>query len=79
MYSYIFLKAAGIVVEMIRSKKMSGRAVLMAGPPGTGKVITEGPTVLFLLDGYCPGYRPRSRKQSSVLPDGRKRSLLFRN
>ncbi|VDP70079.1 unnamed protein product [Echinostoma caproni] len=30
-------EAAGIVVEMIRSKKMSGRAVLMAGPPGTGK------------------------------------------
>ncbi|VDP41821.1 unnamed protein product [Schistosoma mattheei] len=29
--------AAGIVVEMIRSKKMAGRAVLMAGPPGTGK------------------------------------------
>ncbi|OON14422.1 TIP49 protein, partial [Opisthorchis viverrini] len=30
-------EAAGIVVEMIRSKKMAGRAVLMAGPPGTGK------------------------------------------
>ncbi|VEL12430.1 unnamed protein product [Protopolystoma xenopodis] len=30
-------EAAGIIVEMIRSKKMAGRAVLMAGPPGTGK------------------------------------------
>ncbi|CAH1404640.1 unnamed protein product [Nezara viridula] len=30
-------EAAGIVVEMIKSKKMAGRAVLMAGPPGTGK------------------------------------------
>ncbi|ELU12497.1 hypothetical protein CAPTEDRAFT_21868 [Capitella teleta] len=30
-------EAAGIVVEMIRSKKMSGRAVLLGGPPGTGK------------------------------------------
>ncbi|ESO05157.1 hypothetical protein HELRODRAFT_191387 [Helobdella robusta] len=30
-------EAAGIVLEMIRSKKMSGRAVLLAGPPGTGK------------------------------------------
>nr|XP_022907490.1 ruvB-like helicase 1 [Onthophagus taurus] len=28
---------AGIVVDMIRSKKMAGRAVLLAGPPGTGK------------------------------------------
>ncbi|XP_014252061.1 ruvB-like helicase 1 [Cimex lectularius] len=30
-------EAAGIVVEMIKAKKMAGRAVLMAGPPGTGK------------------------------------------
>ncbi|KAL5014680.1 hypothetical protein ScPMuIL_008950 [Solemya velum] len=30
-------EAAGIVVELIRSKKMAGRAVLLAGPPGTGK------------------------------------------
>lgn len=30
-------EAAGIVVDMIRSKKMAGRAALMAGPPGTGK------------------------------------------
>lgn len=31
-------QACGIIVELIRSKKMSGRAVLLAGPPGTGKV-----------------------------------------
>ncbi|MFT7800766.1 ruvB-like 1-like [Arapaima gigas] len=30
-------EASGIVVELIRSKKMAGRAVLLAGPPGTGK------------------------------------------
>jgi RuvB-like protein 1 (pontin 52) len=30
-------EAAGIVVDMIRTKKMAGRAVLLAGPPGTGK------------------------------------------
>lgn len=30
-------QAAGIVVDMIKSKKMAGRAVLLAGPPGTGK------------------------------------------
>ncbi|XP_047105754.1 ruvB-like helicase 1 [Schistocerca piceifrons] len=30
-------EAAGIVVDMIRSKKMAGRACLLAGPPGTGK------------------------------------------
>lgn len=31
-------EAAGIVVELVRSKRMAGRAVLLAGPPGTGKV-----------------------------------------
>lgn len=31
------LKAAGIIVDMIKTRKMSGRAVLVAGPPGTGK------------------------------------------
>ncbi|XP_013189421.1 ruvB-like helicase 1 [Amyelois transitella] len=30
-------EAAGIVVDMIRNKKMAGRALLFAGPPGTGK------------------------------------------
>ncbi|CCW66451.1 unnamed protein product [Phytomonas sp. Hart1] len=30
-------EAGGIVVELIRSKKMAGRALLFAGPPGTGK------------------------------------------
>ncbi|PSN38444.1 RuvB-like 1 [Blattella germanica] len=30
-------EAAGIVVDMIKSKKMAGRACLLAGPPGTGK------------------------------------------
>lgn len=30
-------EAAGIVVEMVKRGKMAGRAVLLAGPPGTGK------------------------------------------
>ncbi len=30
-------KACGVVVDLIKSKKMSGRAVLLAGGPGTGK------------------------------------------
>lgn len=29
-------EAAGIIVDLIRSKNMPGRAVLLAGPPGTG-------------------------------------------
>lgn len=30
-------QACGVVVDLIRAKKMSGRAVLLAGGPGTGK------------------------------------------
>ncbi|EPE36664.1 P-loop containing nucleoside triphosphate hydrolase [Glarea lozoyensis ATCC 20868] len=30
-------EACGIIVDLIRTKKMSGRAVLLAGGPGTGK------------------------------------------
>lgn len=30
-------EAAGIILELIRQKKMAGRALLLAGPPGTGK------------------------------------------
>lgn len=30
-------EAAGIIVDLIKGKKMAGRAILFAGPPGTGK------------------------------------------
>jgi RuvB-like protein 1 (pontin 52) len=30
-------EAAGLIVDLIKNKKMAGRAVLLAGPPGTGK------------------------------------------
>lgn len=30
-------EACGVIVELIQSKKMAGRAILLAGPPGTGK------------------------------------------
>ncbi|TVK90554.1 RuvB-like 1 [Bagarius yarrelli] len=30
-------EACGIIVDMVRLKKMAGRAVLLSGPPGTGK------------------------------------------
>jgi RuvB-like protein 1 (pontin 52) len=49
-------EAAGLVVELIKSKKMAGRALLMAGAPGTGKTAVAlavaqelGPKVPF-----CP-------------------------
>jgi RuvB-like protein 1 (pontin 52) len=41
-------QAAGIAVDLIKSKKMAGRAVLFAGAPGTGKtaiaLVSSSPT-----------------------------------
>ena len=49
-------EAAGIIVDLIRSKKMAGKALLLAGAPGTGKTAVAlaisrelGPRVPF-----CP-------------------------
>ena len=36
----MYPKAAGIIVELIRLKRMAGRAALFVGPPGTGKTAT---------------------------------------
>lgn len=30
-------KAAGLILKMVQEGKIAGRAVLMAGPPSTGK------------------------------------------
>lgn len=32
-------EAAGIVVELIKAKKMAGKALLFAGPTGSGKTV----------------------------------------
>jgi len=49
-------EASGLVVDLIKSKKMVGRALLFAGPPGTGKTALAmaisqelGPKVPFCL------------------------------
>lgn len=49
-------RAAGIVVEMVKSSKIAGRAILMAGPPSSGKTAigmamsqTLGPDVPFVM------------------------------
>ena len=42
-------KAAGVVLQMIGEGKMAGRAVLLAGPPGTGKTDTAVQIVSNLI------------------------------
>ena len=47
-------EACGLVVDLIRSRKMAGRALLLAGAPGTGKTalalgIAQVSTIFHLL------------------------------
>ena len=43
-------RAAGVVVEMVKEGKIAGRAVLIAGTPGTGKTaIAMGVAQVILL------------------------------
>jgi RuvB-like protein 2 len=43
-------KSAGIILQMIKESKIAGRAVLIAGPPGTGKTaIAMGTYIPFVF------------------------------
>ena len=43
-------KAAGVIIKMVQESKIAGRAILMAGPPSTGKTaIAMGPLSFFHL------------------------------
>jgi len=77
-------EAAGIIVELIRSQKMSGRAVLLAGPPGSGKTALAlaisqelGPKVPF-----CPmiGSEVYSQevKKTEILAENFRRAIGLR-
>lgn len=73
-------EAAGLVVDMIRQKKMAGRALLLAGPPGTGKTALAlgisqelGSKVLLI-----PLLTPRKSPRIISLLAYKVSSLLFR-
>ena len=54
-------EAVGLVVDMIPPKKMAGHALLLAGPPGTGKTALAlgiclelgSKVLLFLVVDHC--------------------------
>jgi len=77
-------EASGIIVDLIRSQKMSGRGVLFAGPPGSGKTALAiaisqelGPKVPF-----CPmiGSEVYSQevKKTEILAENFRRAIGLR-
>lgn len=45
----LYGQAAGIVLKMIQEGKIAGRAVLLAGQPGTGKVRQHNLLMCFIV------------------------------
>jgi TBP-interacting protein len=66
-------EAAGLVVRMIREGKLSGKSIIVAGPPGTGKTAIAvgvsrelGPNVPFIQMSGSEIYSSE-RKKTEVL------------
>merc|ERR1712188_47250 len=77
-------EAAGVVVEMIKSKKMAGRSLLLVGAPGTGKTALAlglsrelGPNVPFCPMVGSEGYS-REVKKTEVLMENFRRAIGLR-
>ncbi|CAK9439838.1 uncharacterized protein LODBEIA_P39380 [Lodderomyces beijingensis] len=72
-------EACGIIVDLIKSKKMSGKAVLIAGPPATGKTALAlavsqelGPKVPFCPIVGSELYSAEIKKTSALMENFRK-------
>lgn len=77
-------EAAGIVVELIKHKKMAGKALLFAGPPGTGKTALAlaisqelGPKVPFCLMVGSEVYSTEVKK-TEILMENFRRAIGLR-
>ncbi|KAI3405454.2 RVB1 [Candida oxycetoniae] len=72
-------EACGIIVDLIKSKRMSGKAVLIAGPPATGKTALAlavsqelGPKVPFCPIVGSELYSAEVKKTSALMENFRK-------
>lgn len=77
-------EASGIIVELVKSKKMAGKALLLAGPPGTGKTALAlaisqelGPKVPFCLMVGSEVYSTEVKK-TEILMENFRRAIGLR-
>jgi RuvB-like protein 1 (pontin 52) len=77
-------EASGIIVELIKHKKMAGKALLFAGPPGTGKTALAlaisqelGPKVPFCLMVGSEVYSTEVKK-TEILMENFRRAIGLR-
>ena len=77
-------EASGIIVDLVKSKKMAGKALLLAGPPGTGKTALAlaisqelGPKVPFCLMVGSEVYSSEVKK-TEILMENFRRAIGLR-
>ncbi len=77
-------EAAGIIVNMVKSGKMAGRAILLAGPPGTGKTAIAigiakelGEDVPFVMISGSEIYS-EEKKKTEVLQEALRKAIGIR-
>ncbi|MEM2594302.1 MAG: RuvB-like helicase [Candidatus Bathyarchaeia archaeon] len=74
-------EAAGLIVQMIKEGKLSGRTIILAGPPGTGKTAIAmaiakelGPNVPFIQMSGSEIYSSE-RKKTEVLIEAMRKAI----
>ena len=71
-------RAAGVMVQMAKTGKIAGRAILIAGQPGTGNVYNVGPPIKldFRKDSNCDGNGPNVGRGNTFHCIGRIRNIF---